>query len=126
MENTRAERIASAFGALQNCIECDNSEWEDRHAETIATEMEHLPHGSGFDSGTTLNHDRSSIDKLVFDTSFHHMNDAGYYDGWTEHRVTVTPSFIGRFDVRVGGRDRNGIKEYITECFLTALDNAAS
>jgi hypothetical protein len=45
------------------------------------------------------------------------MNDSGYYDGWTEHVVTVTPSFIGGFNIRVSGRNRNDIKGYIAESF---------
>lgn len=57
----------------------------------------------------------------MFETSVHHMNPDGYYDGWTEHTVTVTPSFIGRFDLKVSGRDRNGIKDYIAEVFGSVL-----
>jgi hypothetical protein len=48
------------------------------------------------------------------------MNDTGYYDGWTEHTVTVTPSFSG-INIRVSGRNRNDIKDYIHETFSYAL-----
>lgn len=74
-----------------------------------------MPRGSGFDSGTTLDFDKSTPDKLVFNTSFHHMNDGGFYDGWTEHQIIVTPSLEFDFHLRVTGRDRNQIKDYIAE-----------
>lgn len=79
-----------------------------------------LPSGSGFDSGSTFEIDSSSPDRLVFNTSFHHMNDVGYYDGWTGHNVIVTPSFDG-FNIRVTGKNRNDIKDYIGEVFHDIL-----
>jgi hypothetical protein len=93
-------------------------EWFDRHTETIESLVkQHMPHGSGFDSGTTLDLDASHADKLVFNTAFHHMNDGGYYDGWTEHTVTVTPALHGDFHLRISGRNRNDIKEMMYQDF---------
>ena len=74
-----------------------------------------MPSGSGFDSGTKFDFDKSTPNKLVFQTSYHHMNQNGYYDGWTEHTITVTPSLQFGFDAVIGGRDRNGWKEYAYE-----------
>lgn len=79
-----------------------------------------LPSGSGFDSGSTFEIGSSSSDRLVFNTSFHHMDDVGCYDGWTGHNVIVTPCFDG-FDIRVTGKNKNGIKDYIAECFRNVL-----
>ena len=96
--------------------------WRDRH-EDLADQLvrEHMPSGSGFDSGTKLDWDASHAEKLVFTTAFHHMNENGYYDGWTEHVVTVTPSLAHGFHLRISGRNRNDIKEYIDEQFRYAL-----
>lgn len=77
----------------------------------------HAPRGSGFDSGTTIDIDRSTENRLVFNTSFHHMDEHGSYDGWTEHTVTVRPTFGGTPDIRISGRNRNGIKDHIAETF---------
>lgn len=94
------------------------SEWFDRHTDTIEKLVsDHMPHGSGFDSGAKLDLDRSHADKLVFTTSFHHMNDGGFYDGWTEHTVTVTPSLSNEFNLRISGRNRNDIKEMMYQEF---------
>jgi hypothetical protein len=49
------------------------------------------------------------------------MNTHGYYEGWTEHKVIVTPSWHG-FNIRVTGKDKNQIKEYITETFHYVLN----
>lgn len=96
--------------------------WIDKHTERIHNLVgNHMPSGSGFDQGTGLDLDASHADKLVFTTSYHHMNDGGMYDGWTEHTVTVTPSFNG-LNIRVSGRNRNDIKEYIRDCFDSALE----
>jgi hypothetical protein len=99
-------------------------EWKHKH-EDFANQLveEHLPSGSGFDSGTKLDWDASHAEKLVFTTAFHHMDENGYYDGWTEHTVTVTPSLAHGFHMRISGRNRNDIKEYIGDTFREALDS---
>lgn len=91
---------------------------EDRLDELV---REYLPSGSGFDNGTKLNYDRSTPDKLVFETSFHHMDNHGGYDGWTEHVVVVRPSLAHGFVVDVTGRNRNDVKTYIVETFNHVL-----
>lgn len=116
------ERLASAIGARQNCIAAHNLEWRDRHQSRIEALAQHeLPRGSGVDSGCKVDLDRSTADRIVITTAFHHMDENGYYDGWTEHTITVKPSFIGRFSLKISGRDRNGIKEYLSDLFYHAL-----
>jgi len=118
------QAIASKIQAIRNCQKSGNSEWESRHGDSIAELIrDYLPSGSGFDSGTGFDIADNVDDKrerLTFVADFHHMNSDGYYDGWTQHSVIVTPSFAG-FDIKVTGRDRNGIKEYIAECFHNSL-----
>jgi len=77
----------------------------------------YLPHGSGFDSGTKFIYGRSNYNKLLFSADFHHMDKHGCYDGWTEHSVIITPDLAFGFNVKVTGRNRNGIKEYISDHF---------
>ena len=80
-----------------------------------------LPSGSGIDYGTKIIIDECKVDRLVLSAAYHHMNENGYYDGWTEHNIIVTPSFDG-IDIRVTGRDRNGIKEYLADLYHHALN----
>jgi hypothetical protein len=115
-------RIADLVVARQNCIERDNQEWKLKHEQELLRLVRmHLPSGSGFDNGTTIDLDLSNADRLVFNTSFHHMDENGSYDGWTEHVVRVSPSFHG-VHMTVSGRNRNDIKDYIYECFDFALN----
>lgn len=84
---------------------------------------EFMPSGSGFDAGTKLDLDECRHGhKLAFTTSFHHMGEHGTYDGWTEHKVTIFAIF-GGFEIKVSGRDRNSIKDYIAEAFESALNS---
>lgn len=80
-----------------------------------------LPSGSGFDDGTKIDWKESTPDRLSLIADFHHMSEHGQYDGWTCHRVIVSASLLFEIDIRVTGRDRNEIKEYIAECFHHAL-----
>ena len=78
----------------------------------------HAPSGSGFDNGTKFHPESSTHTKLVFVVDYHHMNEGGFYDGWTTHSVTVTPTFDS-VHVRVSGRDRNQIKDFIADTFYS-------
>lgn len=112
--------LASLLIAVENCRKAGNNEWLDKHETRIGELCSMLPSGSGIDSGTILDRDRCSPGKLVFTLGFHHMNDNGMYDGWTEHILTVTPSFDG-IDLRFTGRNRNDIKDYLHEVYYHAL-----
>lgn len=91
--------IAETLGAWKRCIERNL-----------------LPSGAGIDNGTKIDRDKSTEDKLVLSCGYHHMNDVGMYDGWTEHVITILPSFSG-ITISVSGRNRNDIKDYLAETF---------
>lgn len=113
--------LASLVVARLNCLKSNNTAWRDRHEDRAGKYvLAHMPAGGGFDNGTQLDFDCSHGGRLLFTTAFHHMDEGGGYDGWTEHNVTVTPSFDG-FDLTVSGRNRNDIKDYIGESFHHAL-----
>ena len=116
-QNEKYQKISSLLGAIENCQKSGNLWWEQKHGKALDEFIENnMPSGSGFDSGTKLD-DKSKPERIVFNTSFHHMDDSGGYCGWSEHQVIITPSLQFGFDVRVTGRDRNGIKDYMTEMF---------
>lgn len=116
------QRIAGALVARQNCIKSHNLEWEAKHKDTAhQLAYDYMPSGSGIDHGTHLDLDKSTGEKLVFHTAFHHMDENGTYDGWTEHTITVKPSLTWDITIRISGRNRHDIKEYMREVFDTAL-----
>ena len=100
--------LSSALQARENCVKSGNAEWKVKHEATIASMCDRLPHGSGVDSGTKLDMDRSNGRKLVFQMDFHHMTE-GSYSGWSEHTVMVIPAFEDRDqNLRQGSRSDQG------------------
>ena len=122
-DNDKVYRIlASCIDAFKRCRETGNTEWAEKHGDTIIQVInDHLPHGSGIDSGVKIDWEHSSGEKIVLDTAFHHMDENGYYDGWTNHSVTVRPSLIHGITLSISGRDKNGIKEYLYDTFSDDL-----
>lgn len=115
------KRLAELVAARDNCVKSGNTEWHAKHcARIMAIVKRHIPSGSGFDNGTHFGAE-STPEKLIFFTSFHHMNEHGYSDGWTKHTVTVRPSLTSEFTLTISGRNRNEIKELIHEAFYFAL-----
>ena len=89
------KKLAQTIIARDNCIKSNNAVWEEKHQTTIDKIMEDAPSGSGFNNGTSILDNARGL--LMFSTSFHHMNENGYYDGWTEHIVTVVPDLMFDF-----------------------------
>lgn len=121
MLRTIAAHLASLIQARINCLETGNSEWLARHTDAIRLmERNDLPSGSGIDAGTKVDLDASTPSRVVLLVSYHHMNDSGMYDGWSDYRVTIRPAFDGVM-VAVAGRDRNQIKDYLADVYREAL-----
>ena len=112
--------IAIKTEAMKDCIKTGKKDWGDKHGEILNSIEKDLPRGSGIDAGTTIDREQTTRNKIVLNTAFHHIDTNGYYDGWTEHTVIVTPSFDG-IDIRITGRNRNDIKDYLHEIFDHAL-----
>lgn len=87
----------------------------------------HMPRGSGFDSGVELV--SLTPDKVVFAAPFHHMDEHGSYDGWVTYIVTVRSTFNGNdVKVTVKGYDNTArkyadsmMRDYVAETFYYDL-----
>lgn len=134
-ESILYKQLSSAVQARLNCQKSKDThaDWFQKHTETIQQLVRDiLPSGSGWDDGTNIDWDESHADKLVFYGGFHHMDEGGGYDGWTYHKIIVTPSLSFGFHLRITGSDfpnrpmaplsnRNDIKDYLHEIFDCAL-----
>ena len=108
------------YSALAQAIQWYNDTTEEYkgQAEDKIRELEkQLPSGSGVDNGASVNLKLSTPQKIVINTAFHHMDGNGYYDGWTEHQVIVTPCLKYGYALRITGRNRNQIKDYLYDLF---------
>jgi hypothetical protein len=109
-------KLSANFSSWKNCVKNNNKMWEDTWKDSIDKQLELLPHGSGLDAGVHFDWKTSTPDKLIFKFSFHHMED-GYYDGWTDHQLILTPAFHTEYNIKITGEDRNDIKDYLYELF---------
>jgi hypothetical protein len=117
--NTVIERIASLCVQNQNCVQANNTEWEKRSREELDDIAKNiLPSGSGIDCGTKIDVEGSRDNRVVLSCQYHHMNEGGMYDGWTEHWVIVTACFVGGLSIQITGRDKNGIRNTCVMCFI--------
>ena len=116
--------FSEALQAMRNCEKSGNNEWRQRWLDYLAKLQSELPHGSGLDGKVEFVIDKCDAKCIVIFVEFHHMNDCGYYDGWTAHEIVATATHCGPI-IRVTGRDRNGIKDYLAELFDHALNQPA-
>lgn len=113
-----------------------------------------LPHGSGFDAKPRIIWDLMSPEdqtRVVFGVPFHHMNENGYYCGWSETKVFVSAGFAGielnadadmsgvelhgdecvdedgeRIDIKSRDEwDKKQHEDYVEETYHTALTNVS-
>lgn len=97
-----------------------SQEWRERADDRLASCQDELPSGSGIDSGSIIL-ETSAPERIRIRADFHHMDENGYYDGWTEHVITIRPSLANDYTISVSGRNRNQIKDYLWEVFDAAL-----
>jgi hypothetical protein len=76
-----------------------------------------LPSGSGIDSGCKVDLDACNENRLVITFKFHHMDEHGYYCGWADYKATLRPSMQYGFDMKITGRYKNQIKDYLYQTF---------
>ena len=117
------QKIASLLNARENCRKSENTEWFNRHTDELESIADNeLPHGSGIDSGCTINLDKSNSNKIVIEMEYHHMTEWGMYDGWSDHTITIKPDLFSGFCMSISGRNRNDIKEYLYQVFESVLN----
>ena len=117
------QEIVARVVAMRNCKKSGNEEWYYRHDVALRKLCtQYLPSGSGLDAQPAVNIYLTTDAKLLIECAdFHHMDEHGGYDGWSNHDIIVTPSLQFGMGLRVTGRDRNGVKEYIRSVFYHAL-----
>ena len=125
MTNKVYAELAGLIVARLNYAKSGNTEWYINHedkAESIVNE--YLPSGSGIDAGVKINFDKSTKDKLVFDSSLHIMDENGYYAGWIDFVAIVTPSLQYGFSLTIKGKFSKfpWIKDELYDTFQYALD----
>lgn len=120
MKTTLIQKLASKIGSaiFHRENDSENSEalflkFESEAEEIVKNEF---PSGSGVDSGTKIDWECTTKNQIVLNADFHHMDDNGYYDDWTEHNVVIKPDWTG-INLKVTGKDKRQIKEYLADLF---------
>lgn len=101
--------------------------YNEHHLDRLEELLYKLPMGSGIDAGTTIVFDECARNKIVFNSAFHVMDDRGFYDGWIEFKIVVTPSFSG-FDLEIKPLQRKTyfndyLHDYVFDVFYDALNS---
>ena len=119
-----ANRIQARLNCMKKDVQDENTRsWTEKHEEAIEALRNFLPHGSGIDSGISIDLINSTGEKIIIDSSYHAMNDGGYYDRWIDFSITVTPSLIHGISLKITGRfgKYQDIREYLYDIFDTSL-----
>jgi len=113
------QKLAVAFNAYKNCVKSHNVIWEEKWQDVIDSIIYTLPHGSGIDVETRLNHKKSSSKRIVLEASYHCMDENGYYGEWIDFSIILTPDWDG-VNIRISGRfdsKNQHTKEYLSEIY---------
>jgi hypothetical protein len=125
MKRKLYQHIASMCDAWNRCCKEDNHIWSERHGDNVEYLAKNfLPSGSGIDSGCKVDFGKTTGEKLVINSSFHVMNEHGYYDGWIDFQVIITPSLVFDYHIDIRGRfgKHQDLKDYLVDTFRYHLD----
>ena len=127
MQQTIVQRLAILITARLNCIESKNEIWQGAHEYSIKEILkDRLPSGSGIDGETTIDYAKSKSDRIVIKSSYHVINEVGFYKGgWIDYRVIITPSLQFGFELNIVGnfsaKKQLGLRDYLYEVYEHAL-----
>ena len=122
------QKLASLVSARENCLLTNNNEWAEKHEENIINLVKnYMPCGSGFNEGTTIDLEKSTNEKLIFNSAFHFSDDKGLYADWVEFIAVVTPSLQFGLNVCFCGKGKAKKMfyqniDYFTDVFSDCLD----
>ena len=118
---TLVGHIACAVNSMARCNSNGNA-YADKWESLLAhIEKDILPRGSGFDCGCRIERSPRNPAYVQIAFSFHHMDESGRYDGWTEHTATFKPDFETGFSLHLSGKDHNSAKEYFSDILSELL-----
>jgi hypothetical protein len=116
VKNKLYKELAATIQARENCKQSNNIEWFNKHTDKINSLITNqLPHGSGLDTEWAIDFDKSHGNKITLSTSYHAMDENGYYDGWIDFTVIVLPSLSFDFTIHIRGNfgKYQDIKDYL-------------
>lgn len=114
---TLIEQIGISCQAYNQVFE----DYKKPHLDKLHECIKLLPSGSGIDSGCKIDIENSGINKVIIIIDFHHMDEHGYYCGWETYKLIAKPTFAG-IDMKITGRDKYFIKDYLYELFDHSLN----
>lgn len=142
------QKLALKVEHLKNLLKVKPADRDKRRISKVQDEIyeiinQYLPSGSGIDDGIKLFvteeeyeffKSSSSIaddGKVILTSSFHVLDENGFYDGWINFMIEIIPSLAHSFRLKIKGRFSNrkynvkknasDIKEYLYDLFSEAL-----
>ena len=124
------DKIYKRLAKMANSrLRCLNSTKFPQEIENYENEINNimknvLPHGSGIDNGCSFNFEKSRNNRLVINSAYHCMNENGYYDGWVDFIVVLTPSLEMDYELQIKGNfgKYSHVKDYLYQIFGDSFD----
>jgi hypothetical protein len=116
--------LGNVFKSYLYGVKNQNGTMIDHNEEKLNELIDLLPHGSGIDGTTKLDLEHSKLNKIIITSSYHHMDEYGGYDGWTDFEIILSPDW-GGFDIDIKGKFPKrylDTKEYLADTFATFLN----
>jgi len=123
MKTKLISRIYRTIQAKENCIKDNKQDWINNHEFSLyEMERNYLPHGSGIDSGCTIDREFKE-NRIVINVPYHLMDENGFYCGWQDFKIICKPSFDG-IDMKITSnvKDKYFLKEYLYDLFDNCLN----
>jgi len=114
------QELATLTDARLRCIQMDNKEWEEKHTEKIEEMVKRFPIDDPI-----FDFYESNGQKLVIHSSYHHMNENGFWDGYSDFTIKVTSDLMFGFKLSILGkfpRKYESTKDYLHELISSELD----
>ena len=80
-----------------------NEEYQKQLEDKLDILTNYLPSGSGFDDGSVVDVNKSNNNKIIIHSAYHHLDNNGFYDGWSNFSIIIKPDLMFGFTLTLIG-----------------------
>lgn len=123
------QKLARSIDAYTRCFKSSNA-YSEQYLARIKDMLDNdFPHGSGLDDKWAIDLKKSSSNRIILYSSYHAMDENGYYDCWIYFTLTIKPDLANDIDMKITGKFGNKYEDIkdnlyqIMDVFLNELVN---
>ena len=105
MQQIESHKVRRLYQRIANLVHWHppSEHFQAQKLDELSRMEDLLPSGSGFDAGCKIQTNSVPPNRVLITFEYHHMSGIGYYIGWTQHEVLISPNLHHDYHIDIIG-----------------------